>query len=386
MGQLYHVDNGGMALPCRQVRTTNEATELQDVLARNLFLLPGDQINPEAPRRWMLIRQEMPVPDPGGGGSRWSVDLLVSDQDGVPTFVECKRYADTRSRREVVGQMLEYAANGHYYWDHADIRRYMEESADRAGHSLSELFKALGSEGADSIDELIEKIIENLREGQVRLVFFMEEAPQELKSIVDFLNRQIERTEVLIVEARQFEALGERFVVPSLFGYTEEARRAKRTVTVESGRQHRRWDEESFLAEVSADLGKEKSEISFGLLACGREYDLEIRWGKGRRRGSLTLVAPALCSSSFLSVYTDGELVFNMGLLRGSTAAERLRAELESGVAERLGLDPRGPEAVYWSYKIDEWFPQGRSLVPLIEEVVSGQHRSGPDQELLSTE
>ena len=109
MGRLYHIDNG-TAFPCKPVRTTDEVAELQDVLARNLFLLPGDQINPEAPRRWMLVRQEMPVPDPGGGGSRWSVDLLLTDQDGVPTFVECKRYADTRSRREVVGQMLEYAA------------------------------------------------------------------------------------------------------------------------------------------------------------------------------------------------------------------------------------------------------------------------------------
>ncbi|MEX2531606.1 MAG: hypothetical protein WD960_12615 [Gemmatimonadota bacterium] len=254
MAHLYHIADGGRASPCTPVRTTDEAAELQDLLARNLFLLPGDQINPECPRRWMLVRQEMPVPDPGGGGSRWSVDLLLTDQDGVPTFVECKRYADTRSRREVVGQMLEYAANGHYYWDHSEIRRYMEESARRIGRSMEELFSDLGAEAADSIDALIEGFIENLREGQVRLVFFMEEAPQELKSIVDFLNRQTERTEVLIVEARLFDAQGKRFVVPALFGYTEEARRAKRTVTVQSGQARGRWDEDSYFEEVRSRL------------------------------------------------------------------------------------------------------------------------------------
>jgi hypothetical protein len=34
----------------------------------------------------------------------------------VPTLVEVKRSDDTRIRREVVGQMLDYAANGVVYW------------------------------------------------------------------------------------------------------------------------------------------------------------------------------------------------------------------------------------------------------------------------------
>jgi hypothetical protein len=276
--------------------------------------------------------------------------------------------------------MLEYAANGHYYWDHSEIRRYMEETANRAGQSMSELFAELGSENADSIDELIDVFIENLREGQVRLVFFMEEAPQELKSIVDFLNRQIERTEVLIVEARQFDARGERFVVPSLFGYTEEARRAKRTVTVQSGQQHRRWDQESFFAKVNTDLGREKAELLAELLEVGRENGLEIRWGKGKRRGSLTLVAPDLCSSSFMSVYSDGELVFNIGLLKGTLEADRLRSGLEIGIVEHLGLGRKSPETVHWSYRVDEWFPQGEHLIPLVEGVVGNERVEGSDQ------
>jgi hypothetical protein len=39
------------------------------------------------------------------------------DQDAVPTFVEVKRSSDTRLRREVVGQMLDYAANASAHWD-----------------------------------------------------------------------------------------------------------------------------------------------------------------------------------------------------------------------------------------------------------------------------
>jgi len=37
------------------------------------------------------------------------------DQDAIPTIVEVKRSTDTRIRREVVGQMLGYAANAVVY-------------------------------------------------------------------------------------------------------------------------------------------------------------------------------------------------------------------------------------------------------------------------------
>ena len=52
---------------------------------------------------------------------------------------------------------------------------------------------------------------------------------------MDFLNKQTERTEFLIVEARLFEMEGMRIAVPSVFGYTEQARRIKqRTVSSKS--------------------------------------------------------------------------------------------------------------------------------------------------------
>ena len=51
-----------------------------------------------------------------GAGSQFSLDHLFIDQDAIPTFVEAKRSIDTRIRREVVAQMLDYAANAIQYW------------------------------------------------------------------------------------------------------------------------------------------------------------------------------------------------------------------------------------------------------------------------------
>src|SRR5262249_39244062 len=95
---------------------------LQELIARHPNLLAGDQMDNAAPRRWLLVTREMGVPDEQDGGDRWSLDHLFLDQDAVPTLVEVKRSSDTRVRREVVGQMLDYAANAVVYWPVEAIR------------------------------------------------------------------------------------------------------------------------------------------------------------------------------------------------------------------------------------------------------------------------
>lgn len=106
-------------------------------------LLPGDQISPDDPCQWLLIRREMPVPDPTTGLNLWNIDFLFADQNGMPTFVECKRFNDTDSRRKVVGQMLEYAANGHYYWTTAELAPFADQSANGRDSSIEEKLKRI---------------------------------------------------------------------------------------------------------------------------------------------------------------------------------------------------------------------------------------------------
>ena len=70
----------------------------------------------------MLISCEMPVPSKEEAEGRWWLDHLFLDQDEIPTLVELKRSTNTRLRREVVGQMLDYAANAVVYWPIEEIR------------------------------------------------------------------------------------------------------------------------------------------------------------------------------------------------------------------------------------------------------------------------
>lgn len=129
MVKIYEVKKNGSTEAITKIQCKDEDTELQRLLEKNPDLLPGDQINPADPRRWLLIKREMPVPDPSTGSKQWSVDFLFADQDARPTFIECKRFNDTRSRREVIAQMLDYAANGHYYWTKDELREFAEKAA-----------------------------------------------------------------------------------------------------------------------------------------------------------------------------------------------------------------------------------------------------------------
>jgi hypothetical protein len=89
---------------------------LQALIARFPNLLAGDQAASETQRRWLLLGREPGLPDSEDGAARWAVDHLFLDQEAVPTLVEVKRASDTRIRREVVGQLLDCAANAVVYW------------------------------------------------------------------------------------------------------------------------------------------------------------------------------------------------------------------------------------------------------------------------------
>ena len=126
------------------------------------------------------------------------MDHLFIDQDAIPTFVEVKRSSDTRIRREVVGQMLDYAANAIKYWSIDTIRDLYEQQNKSICDELD-------------IDEKSENLFwnnveSNLKEGKIRLLFVADEIPDSLKNIIQFLNNQMVNTEVLGVEIKQFES------------------------------------------------------------------------------------------------------------------------------------------------------------------------------------
>jgi hypothetical protein len=320
---VFKINEDNRINPLSKIHCKNEEKELQDLLEKNNELLVGEKIDPDSPRKWLLIKREMPVAGPSTGESQWSIDFLFADQSGMPTFVECKRFKDTRSRREVIGQMMDYAANSQYYLDKETIQHFAEESAKKNGDDLGTvLLNLLGNE-EDSIDGYFETVINNLKEGQIRLVFFLEEASNELKSIVEFLNSQMERTEVLIIEAKLFQNGNERFVSPSLFGYTEKARQVKKTISVDKKRLSYKWDEISIIQQLDdfGDQARKNNFISIYELVKGEPNFFSCNFGKGKT-GSLSIKNNR--DKSLVHIYTTGEFYLTAPYYFSSANYDRL--------------------------------------------------------------
>jgi len=167
----------------------------------------------------LLVERECGVPSEESGGGRFSIDHLFLDQDAIPTIVEVKRSANTQIRREVVGQMMDYAANAVVYWPVERIReRFTKTHGLVADEKLDEFL-----DGRMEAEDFWQLANENLKKKKVRLLFVADEIPTELRRIVEFLNEQMDATEVLAVEIKQFVGGAQTGLVPRVIGRTAEA-------------------------------------------------------------------------------------------------------------------------------------------------------------------
>ena len=374
MEHVYVINEDGRTAIMETVICKDEDKELQRLICANFDLLPGDQIDPDAPCRWMLIKREMPVPDPYTGADRWNIDFFFVDQKATPTFVECKRFSDTRSRREVVGQVLEYAANGQYYWSSDCIRAHAEQSAKEKGTTVDDSFRKLDSDIADSTGEFFQEVERRLKAGELRIVFFLEQAPSELKRLVEFLNKQMSLSEVLLVEARQYKGAGVKVVVPRLFGFTEQARAIKRATAAERSREPVATDWDGFTANAGKKGLDEPSIAGIRSLydAC-KELGADVGWGRGTTTASFSPKWPSICSNAApFSVYSNGTLDLHFGSMRTSDTAKAFSERFAGLIGNALDL-PADHLTTYSTFPAPRWLPKVESLIKALDTAVREQ-------------
>lgn len=328
MPKIYRIHEGSI-VRMDEVLCENEEVELQNLLERSPELLAGEQIDPDHPRKWLLIKREMNVPDPVTGSARWSIDFLYIDQDAILTFVECKRHNDTRSRREVIGQVFDYAANAPRFWESEQLRQLAEETQRHLDRTLEEEVGRLGGE-ARTASELFDRAIANLREHKLRIVLFLETAPPELKTLVEFLMDVLvlSKVEIVLVEARRYHESGLDVIAPTVWGYTEQVRTQRRVVADALSGVRRRWDEGSFFAQlndrVPEGVGRQAVERLYRELP---QFGYQITWGTGQA-ATLNIRLPDVIEQALLTVTAEGDLIANYGALGLSTDAVAKRDAL----------------------------------------------------------
>lgn len=268
-GNLYMVDADGELRRMTPSAPENE-DRMQELVARYPELITdgdGDLL---------LIKREQAIADSETSGGRWSVDHLFVTRDAVPVLVELKRAVDTRLRREVVGQMLDYAANATAFWQAGRIADSFASTVEKADGDPDEVLAAfLGDQDPATFWAQVDT---NFSAGRFKLVFVADSIPRELARIVEFLNDQM-RADVRAVELRWFsDPTGAVTLSPRVIGETERAAVAKSAVPKMPPISRDQW-----LAAHIAPAGEQALEGAASYIrlveALGGEADVATRRG-----------------------------------------------------------------------------------------------------------
>jgi len=185
-------------------------------------------------------------------GAEWPAgtgraDIVLIGSDGVLTIVETKLSRNPESRREVIAQLLEYAA---YLseWTIYEVQSRAEEflQSDKCpGRYRNKTFDRLLDDFLEDADESVDsfkgRIEQNLRQGRMRLVVAVDEVGEQAQKIVTFLNSYSSFDIYLLQVAEHEDKDGRRIFVPSLFGYARKV--ATTPVRVE-------WDWDKYREEL----------------------------------------------------------------------------------------------------------------------------------------
>lgn len=223
---------------------------LQREIERRPDLIPGEQIDPEQPRRWLVVTRESGSTDYPIGIDRWTLDHLLVDQDAVPTLVECHMSTDVETGRLTIARLLDYAANIKSYWPDGRMREAARVTLRRAGrtyeYAVGELIE---SDDPRQVEAFWARADQNMSEGHVRIVLASSKFSPELYRMIEFFGGQLARTDLYGVEVKLFS--GEALRVLSSRVVVRPPSGAARNIRRFSG--PRRVTEDSLLATVAND-------------------------------------------------------------------------------------------------------------------------------------
>lgn len=320
----------------------NSEALLQGLLSDYPDLLAGDQMNTENPRRWLLVSPELGLTAEADGTGGWWIDHLFLDQDAIPTIVEVKRSSDSRIRREVVGQMLDYAAHLEVYWPAERIRAYFEERCRGQGTDPNLKVGELVQEEETDIEAFWTRVGENLSIGKMRLLFVADEMPMRLQRVVEFLNKYMSPIEVLAVEIKQFEGSNLKTLVPRVLGQTVQTQ--QKTSSASSASAKRRQDAQTFFAELREARSTDEVTAIEHIYESAMINGIQFAWGTGQMGSMIPIVSHKGMKHYFGWFWTNGKIYVNFRDMRlyppfsDSVLREELRTRLN--MIEGVSLPP----------------------------------------------
>jgi hypothetical protein len=305
---IFLVDGSRGLVPMRETRYETEAL-LQELIARYPSILADDSGQVVDGPSLLLVKREAAIADTHDGNATFALDHHFVDASGVPVLVEVKRSQDTRIRREVIGQMLDYAARVVTEWTGDSVRADFEATCALsdldAGSALREF---LGEDGDP--DTFWATVHRNLQARRIRLILVADEIPRAMQRVIEFLNEEMRTTEVIGIEIKRYHDSVHDLstLVPRTLGDTARAK-ARKEEGGTTRAPHRDWDADSILATLSEHHGSDVAEVARRILDFALDRGLDIRFGRGAKVGAARIsITPTNVDTRFVHLNSDGQI------------------------------------------------------------------------------
>jgi hypothetical protein len=153
---------------------------LRDLIHDNPTIMPVHDIDPSFGRLF-TVAKELNIPGVG------FVDVLLADERGRLVVVECKLWRNPQARREVVGQILDYARELSR-WSYEDLQRQVSVATRQQGNVLYRLATAAGSDIAEA--DFVDRVSRDLTAGRFLLLVVGDGITEGTRRIGEYLSGQ----------------------------------------------------------------------------------------------------------------------------------------------------------------------------------------------------
>lgn len=263
----------------------------QEIVEKHPQLLNSITNSPYSP---VLIKRESGIADKNSTSNRWSIDHLFVDTDGVPILVEIKRAQDTRLRREVIGQIIEYASHANHSWTKESLLTDINTTCEELNLDKDELKKALYTTYQE--DDFWDVVKNNLKTQNMRLVLVADDISGELETSLEWLN-DLSPIEFIGLEIKKFNLDERILLLPRTIGMTNSQKKIKS-----------KWTEIEFQRALG-DETKIKLLSDIELWANSNGVSIELNDSK---MGSKAF---KFNGNTLFTIFTDGNIQFRMGFI-----------------------------------------------------------------------
>ncbi|CAD6547706.1 DUF4268 domain-containing protein [Paraburkholderia sabiae] len=233
------------------------------------------------------------------------IDNFMVTASGLPVLVECKLWRNPEARREVVGQILDYAKEL-TRWSSSDLQREVRDRLNRGGDPILEMVRAV-SPDTDEI-QFNDALTANLRRGRFLLLIVGDGIREGVEAISEYLQAHAGLHFTLgLVEMRLFATPdGGRLVIPRVLVRTRVLTHT--VVAVPDGHMLVAGDADdadagpASLDPARAEVMSEQQQFWSGFLQRLRLDDPEQGIPKPARQGYLNFM---LHNNAWLNVYRN---------------------------------------------------------------------------------